>query len=531
MSTARKRGILIGAAVAVVAIVLAGVVLLNSGSTPDAAAGESAPTTTAAPGPKDMATKYVLAFSSHDAASAGKYTDNPAAATAAITDVYSGVSQKAQASLTEVAPAGAEATTSTGKFHLVWSLSSGKWDYDVPMELVRTGKDWKVHWTPALLHPDLKEGQRLLLKTAGKQPAVVDRDGKALVGGDVTTPLVPLLDSALTSAKAQSSGDAGFAIGIVDGAGAVVKEVFTKAGTGGEAKPATSTVSLATQAAAQAAVDSAGGRPAVIISMKANGEITSAARNAAAAAKNTNPFSGQFAPGSAFKIATATAALESGIGANDVRDCPETATIGQRTLKNDGFGLPPSPLHTAFARSCNTTFGQIAADLPADGLKKAADQFGLNADFSIPGLTTEAGKVEAADDKSQRVEDGIGQGRVTVSPFGACLMAATVASGKAVTPQLFTDLPTEVGTGYKAPPAGVLGPLRSMMREVVTAGTATGLAKSGDVRGKTGTAQFGSGENAHGWFVGYKGDTAFVVFMEGADSSKPAVSVAAKFLG
>lgn len=252
--------------------------------------------------------------------------------------------------------------------------------------------------------------------------------------------------------------------------------MFTKEGTG-TGKPATSTVSLATQAAAQAAVDSAGGKPAVIISMKANGEITSEARNAAAAAKNTNPFSGQFAPGLAFKIATATAALESGIGANDVRDCPETATIGQRTLKNDGFGLPPSPLHTAFARSCNTTFGQIAADLPADGLKKAAD-------------------------KSQRVEDGIGQGRVTVSPFSACLMAATVASGKAVTPQLFTDLPTEVGAGYKAPPAGVLGPLRSMMREVVTAGTAKGLAGSGDVRGKTGTAQFGSGENAHGWFVG-----------------------------
>lgn len=93
---------------------------------------------------------------------------------------------------------------------------------------MRAGKDWKVHWTPALLHPELKEGQRLLLKTAGKQPAVVDRDGKALVGGDVTTPPVPLLDSALTSAKAQSSGDAGFTIAIVDGAGAVAKETCSR---------------------------------------------------------------------------------------------------------------------------------------------------------------------------------------------------------------------------------------------------------------------------------------------------------------
>lgn len=73
-------------------ILLAGVVVLNSGSTPDAATGESAPTTTAAPSPKDVATKYVLAFSSHDAATAAKYTDNPEAATAAITDVYSSVS-------------------------------------------------------------------------------------------------------------------------------------------------------------------------------------------------------------------------------------------------------------------------------------------------------------------------------------------------------------------------------------------------------------------------------------------------------
>jgi cell division protein FtsI/penicillin-binding protein 2 len=120
---------------------------------------------------------------------------------------------------------------------------------------------------------------------------------------------------------------------------------------------------------------------------------------------------------------------------------------------------------------------------------------------------------------------------VQVSPFGEALMAATVAAGHPGTPRLWQDINTRVDTGYDAPPAGVLTPLRSMMREVVTAGTATGLAHSGAVHGKTGTAQFGTGAEAHGWFVGYRGDLAFVVFLADANDSRPAVTLGATFLG
>ena len=48
------------------------------------------------------------------------------------------------------------------------------------------------------------------------------------------------------------------------------------------------------------------------------------------------------------------------------------------------------------------------------------------------------------------------------------------------------------------------------------------------VYGKTGTAQYGNGPNppSHGWFIGYRGDLAFVVLVEGggrlgADSAGP----------
>lgn len=76
----------------------------------------------------------------------------------------------------------------------------------------------------------------------------------------------------------------------------------------------------------------------------------------------------------------------------------------------------------------------------------------------------------------------------------------------------------------------MLDALRGMMREVVTDGTATLLKPLPDVRGKTGTAQFGDGTRSHGWFVGYTGDLAFAVLTTDAGTSRPAVEAAQRFL-
>lgn len=188
------------------------------------------------------------------------------------------------------------------------------------------------------------------------------------------------------------------------------------------------------------------------------------------------------------------------------------------------------PLHAAFAHSCNTTFAQLASGLPADVLVDAANRLGINADFTIPGIATEAGKVVRPASLAEQVEAAIGQGKVQTSPFGLALMAATVAEGKKVTPKFWHGLATTINMPYQAPPEAVIGALRSMMREVVTDGTATGLAGSVPVAGKTGTAQFGDGSQANGWFTGYRGDLAFSVLLPGSNSSKPAVSVAAALL-
>jgi len=76
--------------------------------------------------------------------------------------------------------------------------------------------------------------------------------------------------------------------------------------------------------------------------------------------------------------------------------------------------------------------------------------------------------------------------------------------------------------------------LRAMMREVVTAGTATALADvpGGPVFAKTGTAEYDNNPaHTHAWTVGWQGDIAFAVFVEkGGASSATAVPIVESFL-
>jgi cell division protein FtsI/penicillin-binding protein 2 len=260
------------------------------------------------------------------------------------------------------------------------------------------------------------------------------------------------------------------------------------------------------------------------------GGILAVAQNAAAG-ETPNALNGLYAPGSTFKIATATAAMtQAGMSPDSDVQCPGTGTFGGRLIKNaNSFDEGAIKLHVAFAKSCNTTFADIAAKLPADGLKKAADQLGLNSNFTIPGITTELGKVEAASNPTQRVEDGIGQGKVLASPLGMAVVAATVASGKKITPKLWIGNDTHVGADYQPPPGTHLASLRQMMGEVVSSGTATTL-RGLRVSGKTGTAETNNdGTKAHGWFVGFKGDVAFAVLVVDAGSSKAALDVSRAF--
>ena len=216
-------------------------------------------------------------------------------------------------------------------------------------------------------------------------------------------------------------------------------------------------------------------------------------------------------------------------------NCPGTENIEGRQIPNDdNFELGQVPLHTAFAKSCNTTMGRLALNLPPDGLTKAAAQLGLGIDYTAPGMTTVTGTVPVADTPALRVEEGIGQGKVTASPFGMALLAATLAHGSVPAPTIVEGEPGVADRPPESLPPAVDEQVQAMMRETITGGTATQLQDIPGLLGKTGTAEYMNvqtdDQRAHGWFVGIDGDLALAVFVSDAGSSVPAVDAAGGFL-
>jgi beta-lactamase class D len=323
-------------------------------------------------------------------------------------------------------------------------------------------------------------------------------------------------------------GKAGWRVFTTDASGAEVSELYAKAAEPAEAAHAT--LSLKIQNAAQAAL-APEKTPSMLVAMRAStGELLAVAQNAAADKQGPVALTGRYPPGSTFKIVTAIAGIESGkTQPNAQVGCPGTTKINGRVVpNNDEFDKGVIPLHSAFAFSCNTTFAQLATKLDPSALSDTAKRLGLGADFVLRGATTVTGSVPPASNVVERAEDGFGQGKVVASPFGMALVVSTVASGEMPTPTLLTGARTESDTPDPRPvDKTILTAMHSMMGEV-TARTPA-LAAYQDVRGKTGTAQFGDGTHAHGWYVGFRGDLAFAILITDAGKSSKAIAAGTRF--
>jgi len=297
-----------------------------------------------------------------------------------------------------------------------------------------------------------------------------------------------------------------------------------------------STLDIGMQRAAEDALAPLGTPAALVAIQPSTGNLLAVGQNAPADAQGPIALTGLYPPGSTFKTVTVSAALQAGqVTPDTIVNCPGTENIEGRQIPNDDeFDLGEVPLHTAFARSCNTTMGRLAVNLPPDALTDAAAQLGLGIDYVAPGMTTVTGSVPVADSSALRVEEGIGQGQVTASPFGMALVAATLAHGSVPAPAIVERQPGVADRTPEPLPAQIDDQVQAMMRETITDGTASQLQDIPGLLGKTGTAEYINVQNddqrAHGWFVGIAGDLALAVFVSDAGSSTPAVDAAGRFL-
>jgi penicillin-binding protein 2 len=240
----------------------------------------------------------------------------------------------------------------------------------------------------------------------------------------------------------------------------------------------------------------------------------------------------QYAPGSLFKLITATAAIEEGvITPSTTFYCPGYLSIYNtvfRCHKASGHGVVN--VHTALAQSCNVFFYQVGVRLEIDRIARYAKRLGLGFSTGVDLPHEASGLMPTPEWKlktqkapwyaGETVSVAIGQGQVTVTPIQMARVAAAIATGRLVHPHLVKAIGGQPLPWTAPEDLGIkpdtLEVVRDGMWAVVNEHGTGWRAHLQDIEvcGKTGSAQVvsharlarGPGVEAmlpHGWFVGF----------------------------
>lgn len=224
---------------------------------------------------------------------------------------------------------------------------------------------------------------------------------------------------------------------------------------------------------------------------------------------------GQYAPGSIFKIVTALAALEFDPSLNNFH----TNNTGQFVLGNQTFrdstavGRTISGLREALQRSSNIWFYEVSLKIGIDRIATMARRLGLGTPTGIGLAGERAGLIPDSQWKRRRFNDrwyqgetviaSIGQGYILTTPLQLANLMATVANGGTVLrPYLIKEIDNMRGQIEKIPPPqplqqAHLNPaqlelVRQGLKAVVNERGGTAFSSRLDelsYAGKTGTAQ------------------------------------------
>lgn len=483
---------------------------------------------------RTAADRFLTAWAAGDTAKAAAATDDATAATAALTS-YRKDAHLSGVKLTPGKRAGAKmpfavsATVSYGG-------KSKPFAYGSELTVVRRVKDGKplVGWQASVVHPDLKDGDRLVTGAAGDPPIkATDRSGNELTAAKYPS-LGTVIDGLREKYGKKAGGTAGIELRVVHKDSGKESEhtpdktlVALSKGTPGTLR---TTISPTAQAAAEREV--AKREKAAVVTIKpSTGEILAVA-NSRPEGFNT-ALQGSLAPGSTMKIVTSSMLLEKNLaGVDKKHPCPKYVTYGGWKFQNDDkFEIKDGTFRASFARSCNTAFISQAKKLDdGDLTKQAQEVFGLGRDNWSIGVPSFDGAVPVQS-QAQMAASLIGQGGVRMNPLNMASVVATAETGEFKQPYLVSpdvDHRTLATASRKLSPPTVSA-LRELLHYTAVAGTAvepmSGLGT--DMGAKTGSAEVDGQKKPNGWFTAWRGDLASAAVVQqgghGGDSAGPVV--------
>ena len=241
-----------------------------------------------------------------------------------------------------------------------------------------------------------------------------------------------------------------------------------------------------------------------------------------------------YPPGSTIKPMGALALQLHGVDPTERIHCPGGYRLGNRFFRCLGRHGTVD-MHRAIAKSCNTYFYAMGHRVGYDNIAPMARRLGLGEEFDLPVVSQSYGTVPDSAWKAKKYRQNrrmverpdwtasdtlnasIGQGFLIVNPLQLAVMAARIASGRNIQPQL-------LGVHKEpAPPlwldARHVETVRKAMWEVVngdgTAGASRLPLPGIEMCGKTGTAQvrrIAAGQRGQGGDWRYRDHGLFVFF-------------------
>ena len=283
-------------------------------------------------------------------------------------------------------------------------------------------------------------------------------------------------------------------------------------------------------------------------------------------ALNNNPYhpmdnkaiSGEYPPGSTFKIVTGTAALTEAVVSPEelINDTGRHWIIPKGNSEGEALGL--INFRQAMAHSDNVYFYEMGNRLGIDRLERYARMFGLGKATGIDLPYEASGLVANRRYKELNFEDGewylsetfdaaIGQGFNLVTPLQAAMVMGEIAAdGKRYRPHVVKRIVGPDGSVIKDFQPELLSTLdvdprvirlvQDGLHDVTKYGTAASSFRGFniDIAGKTGTAENSHGRD-HGWFVAYgpfdnPNIVVAVIVEQGGFGAQSAVPIGRKIL-